>query len=38
MVEEFRAALTEIKAEHYPQFTIDELTYTPTGRGPTARW
>ncbi len=22
-VEEFRAALAEIKAEHYPQFTID---------------
>jgi hypothetical protein len=27
-VEEFRAALTEIKAESFPDYTFDELTYT----------
>ena len=27
-VEEFRTALAEIKAEHFPQFTDEELTYT----------
>jgi hypothetical protein len=37
-VEEFRAALTEVKSGRYPQLTIDELTYTRDEAGPTARW
>jgi hypothetical protein len=27
-VEEFRAALAEVKAEHFANWSIDELTYT----------
>ena len=32
-VDEFRAALTEIKAESFPDHTIDELTYTRNEAG-----